>query len=146
MSGEGGRPLRVGLRDGNTRESVAPPLAMEEGLARGLEGVGGLVAESQAYRQRTWGLCLEKGIGVVPLVPRPWAVRQALEAWGQQQPAWPVVAEQPGRTQREAPRRWQGHRVSRQVDVADREGRVAPEAWRLVVVPSSQLAQQHVHT
>jgi transposase len=146
VSGDGGLPLRVGIRDGNTSDSVATPLAIEECLALGLEGVRGIVADSKAYSQRTLGLCLEKGLGLVTLVPRTCAVRQELEAWGQQQPALPVLAEKPGRTQREEPRRWQGQSVIRQVDVAYSDGRVAQEALRFVVVHSSQLAQQQAHT
>jgi transposase len=48
VSGDGGLPLRVGLRDGNRSESVETPLAIEECLAWGLDGVRGLVAESKA--------------------------------------------------------------------------------------------------
>jgi len=47
----------------------------------------GIVADRKAYSRRTLGVCLEHGIGLVTLVPRTCAVRQALEAWGQQQPA-----------------------------------------------------------
>jgi hypothetical protein len=47
-SGDGGGPLRVGLRDGNRRASVATPLAIEEGLALGVDGVRGIVADSHA--------------------------------------------------------------------------------------------------
>src|SRR5918911_23132 len=39
VSGDGGLPLRVGLRDGNRSDSVETPLAIEECLALGLEGV-----------------------------------------------------------------------------------------------------------
>ena len=95
--------------------------------ALGLEGVRGLVADSQAYSRRTLGLGLAHGIGLVTLVPRPCAVRQELEAWGCQQPAWPLLLETPGPTQDEAPRRWQGHRVLRQVEGEYKEGRLAPE-------------------
>jgi len=63
VSGDGGLPLRVGLRDGNRSESVETPLAIEECLALGLEGVRGIVAESKADSRRTLGLCLEQGIG-----------------------------------------------------------------------------------
>ena len=48
VSGDGGLPLRVGLRDGNRSESVETPLAIEECLALGLDGVRGIVAESKA--------------------------------------------------------------------------------------------------
>jgi hypothetical protein len=78
----------------------------------------------------------------VTLVPRPCSVRQELEAWGQQQAPLPLLVEQPGRTKLEAPRRWHGQSVRRQVAVEDRGGRTAQEEVRFVVVPSSQLAQQ----
>jgi transposase len=71
------------------------------------------------------------------------AIRQALEAWGQQQPALPLFVEKPGRTKDEVPRRWHGQSVVRQVEVEYSDGRVALEALRFVVVHSSQLAQQH---
>ena len=41
VSGDGGLPLRLGLRDGNTSDSVETPVAIEECLALGLEGVHG---------------------------------------------------------------------------------------------------------
>src|SRR5262249_8433365 len=142
VSGDGGLPLRIGLRDGNRSDSVETPLAIEECLALGLDGVRGIVADSKAYSRRTLGLCLEQGIGLVTLVPRTCAVRQALEAWGRQQPALPPLVEKPGRTQHEAARRWHGQSVLRQVEVEDSEGRIAHETLRFVVVHSSQLAQQ----
>jgi hypothetical protein len=55
VSGDGGIPLRVGLRDGNHSDSVETPVAIEECLALGLEGVRGIVAESKAYSRRTLG-------------------------------------------------------------------------------------------
>jgi transposase len=48
VRGDGGLPLRLGMRDGNTSDSVETPVAIEECLALGLEGVRGLVAESKA--------------------------------------------------------------------------------------------------
>jgi transposase len=48
VSGDGGLPVRVGLRDGNRSASVETPLALEECLALGLEGVRGIVADSKA--------------------------------------------------------------------------------------------------
>jgi transposase len=45
VSGDGGIPVRVGMRDGNRSASVETPLAIEECLALGLEGVHGLVAK-----------------------------------------------------------------------------------------------------
>ena len=146
VSGDGGLPLRLGIRDGNTSDSVETPLAIEECLTLGLEGVQGIVADSKGYSRRTLGLCLEEGIGLVTLVPRTCAVRQELEAWGQQQPALPLLVEKPGRTRDEAGRRWRGQSVIRQVEVEYREGQVAQAALRFVVVHSSQLAQQQAQT
>jgi len=117
VSGDGGIPLRVGIRDGNRSDSVETPLAIEECLALGLEGMRGIVADSKAYSRRTLGLCLEHKIDLVTLVPRICAIRQALEAWGQQQLALPLLVEKPGRTKAEAPRRWHGQSVMRQVEV-----------------------------
>ena len=48
VSGDGGLPLRLGLRDGKTSDSVETPVAIEECLALGLEGVQGIVADSKA--------------------------------------------------------------------------------------------------
>jgi transposase len=146
VSGDGGLPLRVGVRDGNCNDRVETPLAIEECLALGLEGVRGIVADSKAYSRRTLGLCLEHKIGLVTLVPRTCAIRQALEAWGQRQPALPLLVEKPGRTKDEAPRRWHGYSVTRQVEVEYSDGRVALEALRFVVVHSSQLAHQQTQT
>lgn len=142
VSGDGGIPLRLGVRDGNRSDSVETPLALAECLALGLQGLRGIVVDSKAYSRRTLGLCLEQKIDLVTLVPRTCTIRQELEAWGQQQPALPLLVEKPGRTKGEAPRRWQGQSVWRQVDVAYRDGRVAQEALRFVVVHSSQLAHQ----
>ena len=111
-------------------------------MALGRDGVRGIVADSKAYSRRTLGLCLEQGIGLVTLVPRTCAVRQALEAWGQHQAGVPLLVEKPGRTKDEAPRRWHGQSVYRQVEVEYSDGRVALEALRFVVVHSNQLAQQ----
>jgi len=146
VSGDGGIPLRIGVRDGNRSDSVETPVAIEECLALGLEGVRGIVADSKASSRRTLGVCLEHKIALVTLVPRTCAVRQELEAWGRQQPTLPLLVEKPGRTQDEAPRRWHGHSVLRQVAVEYSDGRVAQEALRFVVVHSSQLAQQQTQT
>jgi transposase len=142
VSGDGGVPLRLGVRDGNRSDSVEMPVAIEECLALGLEGVRGIVADSKAYSRRTLGVCLEQKVDLITLVPRTCAIRQALEAWGQQQTALPLLLEKPGRTKAEAPRRWHGPSVIRQVEVESSDGRVALEALRFVVVHSSQLAQQ----
>jgi transposase len=146
VSGDGGIPLRLGVRDGNRSDSVETPLAIEECLALGLEGMRGIVADSKAYSRRTVGVCLEHQVNLVTLVPRTCAVRQELEAWGQQQSALPLLVEKPGRTKGEAPRRWHGQSLIRQVEVEYREGQVAQEEVRFVVVHSSQLAQQHAQT
>jgi transposase len=142
VGGDGGIPLRLGVRDGNRSDRVETPVAIEECLALGLEGGRGIVADSKAYSRRTLGVCLEQKVALITLVPRTCAVRQALEAWGQQQAALPLLLEKPGRTKDEAPRRWHGQRVSRQVEVEYSDGRVALETLRFVVVHSSQLAQQ----
>ena len=146
VGGDGGIPLRLGVRDDNRSDSVETPGAIEECLALGLEGMRGVVADSKAYSRRTLGLCLEKSIGLVTLVPRTCAVRQELEAWGQQQSTLPLLVEKPGRTQAEAPRRRHGQSVLRQVEVEYSDGRVAQEALRMVVVHSSQLAQQQTQS
>src|SRR5712692_2375414 len=69
VSGEGGWPLRLGVRDGNTSDSTETPVAIEECLALGLDGVIGMVADSKAYCKRTLGLCLETRVGLITLVP-----------------------------------------------------------------------------
>jgi transposase len=142
VSGDGGLPLRVGVRDGNTSDSTETPVAIEECLALGLEGVRGIVADSKAYCKRTLGLCLEKHVGLITLVPRTCGVRQELEVWGRQQGALPLLLEKPGRTRSEPLRQWHGQSVERCVEVEYSDGRVALEALRFVVVHSSQLAQQ----
>src|SRR5437870_62120 len=118
------------------------PVAIEECLALGLDGVRGIVADSKAYCKRTLGLCLEKQVGLITLVPRTCAVRQEVEAWGQQQDALPLLLEKPGRTRRESPRRWHGHSVVRRVAVEYADGRLDVAAIRFLVVHSSQLAHQ----
>jgi transposase len=142
VSGDGGIPLRLGVRDGNRSDSVETPVAIEECLALGLEGVRGIVADSKAYSRRTLGVGLEPKVDLITLVPRTCVVRQALEAWGQQQLALPLLLEKPGRTKTEAPRRWHGQSVIREVEVEYSDGRVTLAALRFVVVHSSQLAQQ----
>src|SRR3989449_7132415 len=137
-----GVPLRLGVRDGNTSDSTETPVAIAERLALGLDGVRGIVADSKAYCKRTLGLCLEQRVGLITLVPRTCAVRQELEAWGQQHGRLPLLLEKPGRTRQESPRRWHGQSVVRRVEVEYSDGRVALEALRFVVVHSNQLAQQ----
>ena len=137
-----GLPLRMGLRDGNTSDSTETPLAIEECLALGLNGVHGIVADSKAYCKRTLGLCLEQGVGLITLVPRTCAVRQEVEAWGQQHGALPLLLEKPGRTRQEPPRRWPGQSVVRRVPVEYTDGRLDMADIRFLVVHSSQLAHQ----
>jgi transposase len=137
-----GIPLRLGVRDGNTSDSTETPVAIEECLALGLDGVRGIVADSKAYCKRTLGLCLEQRVGLITLVPRTCAVRQELEAWGQQHGPLPLLLEKPGRTRQESPRRWHGASVVRQVEVEYADGHLAMEAIRFLLVHSSQLAQQ----
>ena len=112
------------MRDGNTSDSTETPVAIEECLALGLEGVRGIVADSKAYCKRTLGLCLEQGVGLITLVPRTCTVRQELEAWGQQQSQLPLLLEKPGRTRQESPRRWHGASAVRQVEVEYADGRL----------------------
>ena len=137
-----GLPLRLGVRDGNTSDSTETPMAIEECVALGLDGVRGIVADSKAYCKRTLGLCLEQRVGLITLVPRTCAVRQEMEAWGQQHGPLPLLLEKPGRTCQESPRRWHGASANRQVEVEYADGRLAVEAIRFLVVHSSQLAQQ----
>jgi hypothetical protein len=116
VSSDGGLPLRLGVRDGHTRESTETPVAIEDCLALGLAGVRGMVAESQASCTRTLGLCLEKRVGRITLVPRTCAGRQERAAWGPQQGALPWLLENPGRTRQESPRQWHGQSVMRRVE------------------------------
>src|SRR5215471_1508898 len=117
-----GLPLRLGVRDGNTRDSTETPGAIEEWMARGLDGVRGIVADSKAYGKRTLGLCLEPRLGLITLVPRTCAGRHELEAWGQQQGQLPLLLDKPGRTRHASPRQWHGHSVIRPVEVAYADG------------------------
>ena len=137
-----GLPLRMGVRDGNTSDSTETPVAIEECLALGLDGVRGIVADSKAYCKRTLGLCLEQGVGLITLVPRTCTVRQEVEVWGQQQGALPLLLDKPGRTRQEPPRQWHGHSVVRRVPVEYPDGRLDVAEIRFLVVHSSQLAHQ----
>jgi transposase len=137
-----GLPLRLGVRDGNTSDSTETPIAIEECVALGLDGMRGIVADSKAYCKRTLGLCLEQRVGLITLVPRTCAVRQDVEAWGQQHDALPLLLEKPGRTRQEPPRRWHGQSVVRRVPVEYADGRLDVAEIRFLVVHSSQLAHQ----
>src|SRR5499427_6510856 len=137
-----GLPLRVGIRDGNTSDSTETPVAIAECLALGLDGVRGIVADSKAYCQRTLGLCLEKRVGLLTLVPRTCAVRQELEAWGQQHGPLPLLYEKPGCSRQEPLRRCHGQSDMRRVVVEFADGRQDGAEIRFLVVHSSQLASQ----
>ncbi|MEE8291790.1 MAG: IS1634 family transposase [Candidatus Tectomicrobia bacterium] len=141
VSGDGGVPLRMGLRDGNTSDSVEVPQAIEESLALGLDGFKGIVADSKAYSQRTLGLCLEQQVGLVTLVPRTCGIRQEVEAWGQKQSSLPLLVDKPARRRRDAPRRWYGRSTTREVEGEYADGRLALAPVRFVAVYSTQLAQ-----
>jgi hypothetical protein len=78
------------MRDGNTRDRTETPGAIAECVARGLDGVRGMVADSKADCKRTLGLCREQRVGLMTLVPRTCAVRQEVEAWGQQHGPLPL--------------------------------------------------------
>jgi transposase len=142
VSGDGGLPLRMGLRDGNTSDSVEVPQAINESLALGLGGFQGIVADSKAYSQRTLGLCLEQKVGLVTLVPRTCSIRQEVEAWGQKQSSLSLLVDKPARRRRDAPRRWYGRSITREVEVEYDEGRIELAPVRFVAVYSTQLAQQ----
>jgi transposase len=137
-----GLPIRLGVRDGTTSDSPETPVAIEECVALGLDGVRGIVADSKAYCKRTLGLCLAQGVGLITLVPRTCTVRQEVEAWGQQQGALPLLLEKPGRTRQEPPRQWHGQSVVRRVPVEYPEGRLDVAEIRFLVIHSSQLAHQ----
>ena len=95
VSNDGGVPLRLGIREGHTRESTETPVAIEECLALGFKGVISLVAASKASSQRPLGRWVEQHLGLVPLVPRPGLVRQELASGGQQQaPSSQLAAQQ----------------------------------------------------
>ena len=137
-----GLPLRMGLRAGNTSDSTETPIAIEEGVALGLEGIRGIVAASKASGKRTLGLCLEQGVGLLTFAPRTGAVRQEVAAWGQQHGPLPLLLEKPGRTRAESVRRWHGPSVVRQGAGAYTDGRCAMAELRFLGVHASQLAQQ----
>jgi transposase len=143
VSGDGGLPLRMGLHDGNTSDSVDVPRAIQQSVALHLDGLQGLVADSKAYTQRTLGLCLETGMGLVTLVPRTCAIRQEVEAWGQRQASLPLLLERPAKRQGDGPRRWYGRSVRREVEVEDEQGHVTLAPMRFIALCSTQLAQQH---
>src|SRR5215211_71584 len=138
--GEGPRPPRPAYGHSKDGRDDLKQVLLSLGVSN--DGVRGIVADSKAYCKRTLGLCLEQRLGLITLVPRTCAVRQELEAWGQQQGQLPLLLEKPGRTRQEPPRRWHGHSVVRRVEVEYADGRLSLEDLRFLVVHSSQLAQQ----
>jgi transposase len=143
VSGDGGIPLRMGLHDGNRSDTVDVPQAIEQSAALCLDGLRGIVADSKAYTPRTLGLCRETGMGLVTLVPRTCAIRQEVEAWGQRRVSLPLLLEKPGKRRSDAPRRWYGRSVTRQVEIEDSQGQITLAPMRFVAVYSTQLAQRH---
>ena len=107
VRGDGG-VCALGLRDGNSSDSIETPVAIEECLALGCEGMRGIVADSKAYSAHL-GLCLEHGIGLVTLVRTCaygrtrslWTATSACLCW------WRSRADQGGSG------RWHGHSVLR---------------------------------
>jgi len=108
-----GLPRRLGVRAGNTQDRTETRVAIEEGVALGLDGVRGIVAARKAYGKRTLGLCRARRGGRITLVPRTCAVRQEFETWGPQPGPFPLLLDKPGRTRQEPPRRWHGQSVIR---------------------------------
>jgi hypothetical protein len=104
--------------------------------------VRGIVADSKVYCKRTLGLCLEKRVGLITLVPRTCGVRQELETWGQQQDGLPLWLAKPGRTRQEPRRHWHRRSVMRRVPVEYADGRLDEAELRFLVVHSTQLAHQ----
>jgi transposase len=143
VSGDGGLPLRMDLHDGNASDTVDVPRAIQQSLALNLGGLQGMVADSKAYTQCRLGLCLETGMGLVPLVPRTCAIRQEVAAWGQRQVSLPLLLERPAKRQGDGPRRWYGRSVMREVEVEDEKGHVALAPIRFIALYSTQLAQPH---
>jgi transposase len=133
----------MGLHDGNTSDTVDVLQAIHQSVALHLDGLQGLVADSKAYTQRTLGLCLETGMGLVILVPRTCGIRQAVEAWGQQQASLPLLLERPAKRQGDGPRRWYGRSVIREVEIEDQAGHVTLAPLRFIALYSTQLAQNH---
>lgn len=143
VSGDGGIPLRMGLHDGNRSDTVDIPQAIAQSAALGLDGLRGIVADSKAYTPRALGLCRETGMGLVTLVPRTCGIRQEVETWGQKQVSLPLLLEKAGKRRSDAPRRWYGRSVTRQVEIEDSEGQITLAPMRFVAVYSTQLAQRH---
>ena len=88
-------------------------------------------------------MCLEQQVGLVTLVPRTCGIRPEVEAWGQKQSSLPLWLDKPARRLRDAPRRWSGRSITREVEVEDGDGRIEVAPVRFVAVYSTQLAQHH---
>jgi hypothetical protein len=112
-------------------------------MALNLGGLQSMVADAKAYTQRTLGLCLETGMGLVTLVPRTCSIRQEVEAWGQRQVSLPLLLERPAKRQGHGPRRWYGRSVMREVEVEDEKGHVTLTPIRFIALYSTPLAQHH---
>ena len=107
-------------------------MAIEECLALGCEGVqAGSWRIARPIVAVPW-VCVSHGLGLITLVPRTCAVRQELEAWGQQQPVLPSLSGEAGTDEGRGARRWHGHSVLRRVEVEYNAGRVAQEELRFV--------------
>src|SRR5687768_8057925 len=84
-------------------------------------------------------------MGLVTLVPRTCSMRQEVEAWDQRQGSLPLLLERPAKHHGDAPRRWYGRSVIRQVEVEDAKGHVALAPIRFIAVYSTPLAPHHEH-
>src|SRR5688500_10604962 len=84
-------------------------------------GMGGqptrAVIDTPASPVKGEGIKMEEYFTDIAFVPRTCPVRQERDAWGGHQSVLPLCAEQPGRTQDAAPRRWHGQSVIRQMGV-----------------------------
>ena len=143
VSGNGGLPLRIGVRGGNRNDSTEMPEASEECLALGLAGMRGGVADSKDDSRRTLELCLEHQIGLITLVPRTCAIRQELEAWGQQPPGCLYSARSRGWTKAEAPRHWHGQSV---YPLMVETSRGTPQGWGGGLRPCTIFAMRRLIT
>ena len=144
VSGDGGVPLRLGVRDGNRSDSVETPWRLKNVWPWAWRGVRGIVADSKAYSRRTGG-CVSSTRSIssrssAHLCRPPWPLRSlgptatcvpplAREAWADRkvEAATALVI---------------GLKRTPQVEVEYVDGRIVQEALRFVVVHSSQLAQQ----
>ena len=77
-------------------------------------------------------------MGLVPLVSRTCGIRQEVETWGQKQSSLPLLLDKPARRRRDAPRRWYGRSITREVEGEYEAGRIELAAVRFVAVYSTQ--------